>query len=144
MEFINGASKVLYIKLGQDYIPIGCLTENNISESASFIETTTRDNQEGWSTSIPVAQNYSIGFSGLMTAQEVEAGLYTYADLKFKKRNFLKIEWQTRDAFDNYDFGSGYISELSDAANIDEYVSFSGSITGYGILQTNQGTGPTT
>ena len=67
-DFTNGTYKVLSIKQDNVYLPIGCLTENSFEESVDMLDTTTRDNPNGWKTSRPVGQQYSISFSGLVTS----------------------------------------------------------------------------
>ena len=42
------------------------------------------------------------------------------------------IEWRSDDGKGSYDTGTGYIINISDAANIDEFISFDCSITGFG------------
>ncbi len=63
MEFINGEIRILYIKQSGDFYPIGCLTSNSFSEDFETIGTTTRDN-DGWATSRPTKQSYTISFDG--------------------------------------------------------------------------------
>jgi len=94
MEFINGTLKVLYIKrdadneAGYEYLPIGCLTDNSFSESADMLDTTVRTNTNGWTSSIPVGQSYSIDFGGLITAESLSSTFITYNDL----RNIKEID----------------------------------------------------
>ena len=68
-DFANGAYKVLYIKVGEVYFPIGCLTSNSFSEEVAMLGTTTRDNSDGWKTSIPTLQSYNISFDGIISRQ---------------------------------------------------------------------------
>lgn len=137
MSFINGTYKVLSIKVGEVYLPIGCLTENSFDESVDMLDTTTRDNPNGWKTSRPVGQQYSISFSGLVSSESLISGLVTYNDLRNIKRGRQLIEWKIEADVGVTDYGQGYINSLGDTAAIDEFVSFSGGIVGYGEPTTN-------
>ena len=78
MSFISGVLRVLYIKVDDDFLPVGCLTSNSFSESSTMLGTTTRDNANGWQSSIPTAQNYSITFDGILTDELESISLVTY------------------------------------------------------------------
>lgn len=133
--FINGSLKLLYIKWDGEYLPIGCLTSNSFSESVEMLDTTTRDNG-GWKTSIPTMQSYNISFDGLIINTRFSGGDFTkisYDRLRDLKRSRTKIEWKTQDQELTFiDIGFGYITELSDSANVDEFISFNATIQGFG------------
>jgi hypothetical protein len=131
-EFSNGTYKILYIKAGSVYYPIGCLTSNSFSENIDILGTT-GNNSNGWTSITSANQSYNISFDGLVTLDATITGLVTYEQLKQLKRNRGLIEWKIEDDAGNINFGSGYITDLSDSANIDEFVSFNGSIIGQGI-----------
>ena len=137
MQYINGENRVLYIDIegNGDFFPIACLTSNSFRESASFINTTTRDNANGWETSRPVEQSYSISFSGLETLNNEIAGNTTYFNLKVIKRARQLINWKILDDNGKEEFGQAYISSLSDSASIDDYIEFNGELTGYGQVK---------
>ena len=144
MEFVNGADRVLYIKIGTNYVPIGCLSSNSFSESSEMLDTTTRDNN-GWATARPVNQNYSIQFDGLQLNSTLVGGNFavaSYDKLKYYKRNSILIEWKLQGTlYPVVDYGFGHITDLSEAANMDEFMSFNGTITGFGEpLVTSLGT----
>jgi len=132
MEFINGTIKILYIKQYGDYLPIGCLTDNSFSETADMLDTTVRTNKNGWSSSIPVGQSYSIDFSGLVTSDISSDTIITFQALRDIKRQRQLLEWRVSDGNGNDDYGQAYIKSISDSATIDEFVSFSGSLVGQG------------
>jgi predicted secreted protein len=132
MAFINGKDKILYLDTGRGFFPIGCLTTNGMDESVEMLDTTTRDNTNGWSTGRPTRQNYNVSFDGLITQEVSSTTLVTYVELRQAKRDRQLISWKIDDGAGQVDQGQGYIVNLSDSAAIDEYVSFSGSITGYG------------
>jgi len=131
MNFENGTYKILYLKKDSAYFPIGCLTSNSFSESSSTLDTTTRDN-EGWETSIPTNQSYNISFDGLITQELLLSNVITYAEIRQFKRSRTLIEWKIEDSSGNIDYGTGHVNDLSDSADIDDFTSFSGSITGFG------------
>jgi len=139
MEYYNGADRILYIKLLGSWLPVGCLTSNSLSEASEMMPTTTRDNN-GWSTSRPAMQNYAIGFEGLQINTVVAGGTFTvasYDKLKLLKRSRTLIDWKIQGAtFPTVDYGKGYINEISEASAIDDFLTFSGSITGYGEPKT--------
>ena len=132
---IDGTYRILYIKWEGVYLPIGCLTSDSFTETSEMIDTTTRDNA-GWSTSTPVNQSYSISFDGLLINTEFEGGDSTklsYDRLRILKRTNTLIEWKIADSSQLFlDLGKGYINNLSDNSNIDEFISFSAEIQGYG------------
>jgi hypothetical protein len=133
MSFINGEIRILYIKKDGLYYPIGCLTSNSFNETVEMIPTTTRDNPNGWTTSRPTSQRYDISFDGLVDADPELADTVTYKYLKAFKRSRILIEWKIADdTLSNHEYGKGYITGLSDSASIDEFVSFNGSIEGFG------------
>lgn len=144
MEFIDGEDRILFIKINGAYLPVGCLTGNTIDETTEMIDTTTRDNK-GWSTSRPLNQSYTISFNGLQVNSTLVGGnfnLASYDKLKTIKRNRIRIEWKIQGSkFPVVDYGEGYITDIGEANNVGELMSFSGSITGYGIpLVTSSGT----
>lgn len=144
MDFVNGEDRILSIKIAGIYLPIGCLTGNTMDESSEMIDTTTRDN-EGWATSRPVLQSYTIGFSGLQVNSTLVGGNFnvaSYDKLCDIKRNKIRIEWKIQGIkFPVVDYGKGYVADLGEANNVGEFMSFSGSITGFGKpLKTSAGT----
>lgn len=124
--FIDGGIKILYIDSGDGYFPVGCLTGNSFNEEIEMLTTTTRDNG-GWATSVPTNQSYSISFDGLVL-RELSNSKQTYYDLKNIKRNRTLINWRINED----DYGSGYITNLSDENSIDENVTFNAELVGYG------------
>lgn len=143
MDFYKGQDRILFIKVLGNYLPIACLQDNPFSETSEFIDTTTRDNA-GWTTSRPNMQSYTISFSGLQVNSSVAGGSFTvvsYDKLKQLKRSRALLEWKIEGDFPIVDYGKCYISELSEATPVDEFLSFSGSLIGFGIpLTTTKGT----
>ena len=135
MDFYNGSDRILFIKINGNYLPIGCLTDNSFDETSEFLDTTTRDSQ-GWTTSRPVMQSYSIGFNGLQMNTTISGGNFnvaSYDKLKQLKRDKLLLDWKIQGtSYPVVDYGQGYIGSLSETNVIDEFMSFSGGITGFG------------
>lgn len=143
MEFYKGEDRILYLKLLGAWLPIACLTDNPFSETSEFIDTTTRDNG-GWTTSRPNMQSYNISFNGLQLNTSVACGTFTvisYDKLKQLKRSKTLLDWKIEGNFPVVDYGKAYIQELSEANAVDEFLTFSGSLVGFGIpLTTTKGT----
>lgn len=136
MDLVLGEDRVLFIKINNNFFPIGCLSENSLSETSEFLQTSTRDN-DGWSTSRPTMQSYTISFSGLQlntTANFGNFNLASYDRLKLLKRNKQLLEWKIQGTiFPIVDYGKCYINEISETAPFGEFLSFTGSLVGYGI-----------
>lgn len=144
MDFTNGADRILFIKIAGNWLPVGCLTDNSFEENAEMMDTTTRDNG-GWATSRPVMQSYGIGFNGLQLNTTVAGGNFgvvSYDMLKQLKRGKTLIEWKIEGTvWPIIDYGKGFISSIGEANAIDELMSFSGQIVGFGEpLSTQKGT----
>lgn len=127
--------RLVYIKWDEEYLPIGCLTSDSFDESIEMLGTTTRDN-EGWKTSVPTVQSYNISFDGLIINTNFNGGDFTkisHDRLRILKRSRTLIDWKIADELNTFvDTGKGYITSLSDASTVDEFVSFNASIEGYG------------
>jgi len=143
MDFYKGQDRILFIKVLGSYLPIACLQDNPFSETSEFIDTTTRDTS-GWATSRPTMQSYTISFSGLQISTSVAGGNFyvlSYDKLKEFKRSKSWLEWKIEGDFPVVDYGKCWISELSEASPIDDFLSFSGTLIGYGKpLTTTKGT----
>ena len=139
MEFTKGEDRILFVKWQGQWLPVGCLTSNSISESSEMLPTTTRDN-DGWATSRPTNQEYSISFEGLQLNTTADGGTFTvasYDKLKTFKRNKVLLNWKIQGTtFPIVDYGQGHINAISEASAVEEFLSFSGAIVGYGIPKT--------
>ena len=126
--FINGEDRILYLDVDGTYQPIGCLISDSFNESAEMLGTTVRTNENGWKSSIPTNQSFSVSFDGLITKDSVIDGLTTYYDLKTLKRNREVLSFKLGDD----EKFNAIITSLSDSANIDEFTSFNGELQGVG------------
>lgn len=135
MEHFKGEERILYIKILGEYVPIGCLSENSFTEGAETIDTTTRDNG-GWKTSKPTMQNYSITFSGIQVNSTIAVGdlnVASYDRLKELKRGRILLEWKLQGAtFPIVDYGKAFLTDISEAAVVNELITFSGTLNGFG------------
>jgi predicted secreted protein len=135
--FINGTNRIIYIKWEEDFLPVGCLTSDSFSETVEMLDTTTRDNG-GWKTAVPTMQSYNITFDGLIKQKlfldQIDNNL-TYQQIKILKRSRTLIEWKIESSTDiHISSGFGYITSLSDSANVDEFISFNATIQGQGLI----------
>lgn len=131
---IKGSESLFYIKKNDAYFPVGCLTSSPMSETVDMIGSTTREN-EGWKTSLPTNQSYSIELSGLMVMDDEDSGneVLSYRELRTKKRNKDIIEWKRTTLGGYYiDSGKSYITAISYSDEADGFITFSASLVGFG------------
>ena len=135
---IDGTDSILYIKWEDEFLPIGCLTSDSFSEDVEMLDTTTRDNA-GWKTSTPTNQSYNISFDGIVKNTNFtggDSGKISLDRLRVLKRGRTLIEWKTQDENLTFvDSGYGYITSLSKTSNIDEFISFTCNIDGFGATE---------
>jgi len=132
---IEGNNKIVFIKRSGDFVPVGCLTSNSLSESSETFDTTTR-NSNGWSTFLPDLQNFSISLEGVQVNNE---NLIDISQLKALKRAQVRITWGIGESFDNIEEqGKGYIVDIEDNAEVNQDATFSATIQGWGEITTPQ------
>lgn len=135
MNYVNGEDRILFLKIDGNYMPIGCLTGNNLDKSAELLDTTTRDNK-GWKTSRPVMKDYVISFSGLQVNSTMAGGSFNVASYDKLDKLFnisALLDWKIQGTiFPVVNYGKCYISSLGEVNNVGEFMSFSGVLTGYG------------
>tara|TARA_R110002051_G_scaffold308116_1_gene379504 strand:- start:7497 stop:7988 length:492 start_codon:yes stop_codon:yes gene_type:complete len=131
----TGGQELLFIKIDEAFLPIICLTNHDFNESSDFLDTTTRDNG-GWKTSIPTNQSYSISGEGAIY-NTIHAGgnfgAVSYDKLQQLKRNRTMVEWRTATTDLVFvETGFAYIQELGRATPVDDLITFSFSLVGFG------------
>ena len=132
---IEGNDKIVFIKRSGDFVPVGCLTSNSLSESSETFDTTTR-NSSGWSTFLPDLQNFSISLEGVQVDNE---NLIDISQLKALKRAQVRITWGIGASFDNIEEqGKGYIVDVEDNAEVNQDATFSATIQGWGEITSPQ------
>lgn len=134
MEKIRGKESLFYIKKNNVWFPVSCLTSSPITEDVEMIETTTRQN-EGWKSSFPTNQSYSISISGLVIRDDEDSNseILSYRELRKMKRNKELIEWKRKTLAGYYvDKGFAYITSISDNDEAEGFISFQATLQGYG------------
>ena len=135
---IDGTYSILYIKWEDEFLPIGCLTSDSFSEDIEMLDSTTRDNA-GWRTSTPTNQSYNISFDGIVKNTNFTGGDSTKISLdrlRVLKRGRTLIEWKTQDENLTFvDSGFGHITSLSKTSNMEEFISFTCDIEGFGVTE---------
>lgn len=135
MAYILGSNKILSIRLlpTAPWQPLGCLTSNTITETTQMLSTTTRDNQ-GWATSVPGFQSYTIPFSGVQTtAGGATVSFQGIDSVKQIKRAGTRVYWKIEDVASGLiEIGEGHITSLTDAADAGDFATYDGVIEGYG------------
>jgi len=139
-----GEDRILYVKVNGGWLPVGCLTNNSFNESVEMMDTITRDNK-GWATAKPLVQSYEIAFEGLEINTTMNNGNFavaSYDKLKLLKRNKILLDWKIQGTiYPIVDYGKCHITSLSDSNPVGEFISFTGSMTGFGEpLVTSLGT----
>lgn len=133
MEHYKGEERILYLKINGEFLPIGCLSDNSFSESAEAFETTTKG-EASWKTNKILSQSYSISFSGIQILTKfLNTNFLSYDTLKELKRKRELLEWKIQgDIFPIVDSGYCYITDISESAVVNELLTFSGTLTGFG------------
>jgi hypothetical protein len=141
----NGAERILYIydTVELDWFPIGCLTSNSFSEGTEMLNATMRSDPDGWMQAIPGNQSYSLSFAGILTLDDRGGTIFNYEAIQALKRARTKIQWRVTSDAGEAETGYGYIISLSNAASLDEFVTFDGEITGVGEPTTTAWVAPT-
>lgn len=132
---IKGNDKIVFIKRSGVYTPVGCLTVNGISEESEVFDTTTR-NSQGWKTSLPDLQGFTITLEGV---QLRDPNLIDIDTLKALKRAQQRISWGIgSDSDEIEEEGKGYIIQIEDNAEVNQNATFSATIQGWGEINVVQ------
>ena len=106
-------------------MPVGCLSSVSRSEQNSFIGTC-KTTQSGGQTQLGRLYTYSIPFEGVMTTDN---NIMSWTGLKALER--IKIDWLiTGDGIEG-EQGQGFIENLEIVGEVQDFIKFSGNITGY-------------
>lgn len=134
MDLIRSEESLFYIKKNNNWVPVGCLTANPISEETETIKTTTRDNN-GWASDFPTLQSYTIELAGMVVKDDADSGnnIISYRELRGYKRNRTLIEWRRVTLSGWYvDSGKAHIISIADSDEVENFISFSASLKGFG------------
>jgi len=113
-------------------LPVGCLTSNSLSETIAFINTC-KTTAKGAITQLPTLYGYSIPFEAVMATG---GGVMTYEDIRELGRNRSKFVWSMVDVdTDVGDAGVAFLENLELTGSSDDFIKFTGTLTGYGAIQ---------
>jgi hypothetical protein len=129
---LSGNDSILLIKIGDNYVPIGCLTSNSFSEETELLPTTTQQSG-GWRTSRANIQSYQIEFSGLQKFTIFDNQILSLDRLQLIKRNRTVIQWQELRGNNLRQEGRGIIVSLSGDNPANQDATFTGVIQGFGV-----------
>jgi hypothetical protein len=115
--------------------PVGCLLSNNLSESVSFLKTC-KSTQDMAQKQLPQLHSYSINFEAVYTKDQAIIG---WDELKSLGRSRKIMNWSMINTDTNEgDAGEGFLESLEISGTSEDFVKFTGVITGYGgIVDTN-------
>ena len=137
---IDGTYSMLYIDAGNGFFPVGNLVSNSFSEDVDTIDSTTRDNA-GWKTQTLTNQSYSLEFDGIVQSTPSLSGASHKIDfykIRELKRTKQIVDWKIEDATSYLkEGGKAQIISLSNESNIDNFVTFSATLQGYGSPNNN-------
>lgn len=119
MALLKGNDKILYLYIDPDWVAIGCLTDNSFSEQVDLLNV----NIDGWEASVPTNQGYGLTFTGIQD----DATPLTYVDIRALKRAKTLIQWRA-----GAEEGYGFITNIGEAAPAGGFLTFDGSIVGFG------------
>ena len=140
-NFIKGEGLILHVYDGAAYRPIACLTSNSLAQTKNVIESQTKCNPNVIIKD-PGSSTYEISFEGMYIDTTSVGSQTTLASHDYLRSLFdsaTNTEWKldTGLADDVAYYGDGVFADLSlDAAAGDELTTFSGSISGSGVIVT--------
>ena len=133
--FIKGDAVVLSLYDDTDsYDPIACLTSNSLSLTRNVIETQTKCDP-GVTIKTSGTMSYEIPFEAV--AITTEANKYSQDELidLINATSGTSKTWRMDDGNGTYYYGTGELTDLEiSAASGDELVTFSGTISGSGLI----------
>ena len=106
-------------------MPVGCLSSVSRSEQISFIGTC-KTTTEGGQKQLGRLYTYSIPFEGVMTTDN---NIMSWTGLKSLER--IKVNWEIVGDSIEGESGQGFIENLILIGEVKDFITFSGSITGY-------------
>jgi len=119
------------IILNINTIPVGCLTSNSLSETIQFLRTC-KTTEKGATKSLGTLHGYSIPFECVYSN---DMAIINYNDLKTFGRDRVKVAWSmVNDETGEGDEGYAFIENLDITGNTDDFVKFTGTLTGYGVI----------
>lgn len=112
-------------------LPVGCLLSNSLSESISFIKTC-KSTQEMGQKQLGQLHSYSVSFEAVYAVDQAIIG---WNDLKALGRSRTMMDWSMINLDTNEgDAGEGFLESLEITGTSEDFVKFTGVITGYGAI----------
>ena len=112
-------------------MPVGCLLSNNLAESISFIKTC-KSTQNMAQTQLPQLHSYSVSFEAVYSTDQAIIG---WDELKDLGRSRTMMDWSMINTDTNEgDAGEGFLESLEISGTSEDFVKFTGVITGYGAI----------
>jgi hypothetical protein len=112
-------------------LPVGCLLSNGLSESISFIKTCKSTENMGQK-QLGQLHSYSINFEAVYAVSQSIIG---WEELKDLGRSRKMIDWSMINLDTNEgDAGEGFLESLEISGTSEDFVKFTGVITGYGEI----------
>ena len=112
-------------------LPVGCLLSNSLSESISFIKTC-KSTQEMGQKQLGQLHSYSVNFEAVYAVNQAIIG---WNDLKDLGRSRTMMDWSMINTDTNEgDAGEGFLESLEISGTSEDFVKFTGVITGYGAI----------
>ena len=112
-------------------LPVGCLLSNGLSESISFIKTC-KSTQNMGQKQLGQLHSYSINFEAVYAVSESIIG---WNELKDLGRSRQMVDWSMVNLDTNEgDAGEGFLESLEISGSSEDFVKFTGVITGYGEI----------
>jgi predicted secreted protein len=127
MAKFNATDLLVYVGA----IPIAHSTSATITIDVDLPDATTKDSA-GWADHIAGVRNWSIDFDGLVDY----AASYGVEELfnNLLNRNVLTVKWSSTQVGGTYLTGQASVSNLTQTADMEQPVSYSGTFTGKGAL----------
>jgi len=135
--YIKGQNEILYVWDGVDtYEPVVCLTSSGLSETVDEITGRTKCDENGATQKQAGAYSYEIPFEGLYATTEVDK--ISWAEIRTKLRSLGTFTWKIEttypDASTDAEYGTAYFSSLEKTGAVDEFMTFSGTLMGSGLI----------
>ena len=112
-------------------LPVGCLLSNGLSESISFIKTC-KSTQNMGQKQLGQLHSYSINFEAVYSTDQAIIG---WDELKDLGRSRTMMDWSMVNLDTNEgDAGEGFLESLEISGSSEDFVKFTGVITGYGEI----------
>ena len=112
-------------------LPVGCLLSNGLSESISFIKTCKSTENMGQK-QLGRLHSYSISFEAVYATSQSIIG---WNELKDLGRSRKIVAWSMINLDTNLgDAGEGFLENIEISGSTEDFVKFTGVITGYGAI----------